>query len=92
MPKRKFGIGDKVTVIALSTSTYPPGLKDELGTEKLFKSMVGKVYTITGFDKYGHVELRPTRRDTVWIEPTFLRLRSRKRGKPERKRIKASYR
>jgi hypothetical protein len=78
MGKRKFQIGDKVTVIGLSTVTYPPGVKDELGTEKLFRSMLGKVYTVRGFDKYGNIELQPKRWGTVWIEPNFLKLRARK--------------
>jgi hypothetical protein len=43
MPKHKFQIGDKVRVIGVSPVTFPPGVKDELGTEKLFKNMLGKV-------------------------------------------------
>jgi len=31
------------------------------GLEKLFKSMLGKVYTVQGFDRYGNVELHPKR-------------------------------
>jgi hypothetical protein len=76
---RKFRIGDKVRVIGMSPVTFAPGIKDELGTEKLFKSMLGKVYTVQGFDRYGYVELRPKRFDTVWVEPEFLKLRARKR-------------
>lgn len=74
---RKFRIGDKVKVVGMPPLTFAPGVKDELGTEKLFKSMLGKVYTVRGFDKYGNVELRPKRLDTVWVEPEFLKLRSR---------------
>ncbi len=62
--------------------TYPPGMKDELGTEDLFKSMVGRVYTVKGFDEYEHVELHPTQRNWVWIEPEFLKLRARKKKNP----------
>ena len=76
---KKFRIGDKVKVVGMSPVTYPPGMKDELGTEKLFKSMLGKVYTVRGFDRYGNVELQPKRLDTVWVEPEFLKLRARKR-------------
>ena len=65
MKNRRFRIGDKVRVIGMSKVTYPPGIKDELGTERLFKSMIGKVYTVRGFDKYGNVELQPKRSDTV---------------------------
>jgi len=52
-----------------------------MGTKKLFKSMVGKVYTVRAFDEYGQVELRPKRLSYVWIEPEFLKLRARKRTK-----------
>ena len=76
---RKFRIRDKVKVVAMSPVTYPPGVKDELGTEKLFKNMLGKVYTIRGFDRYGNVKLQPKSLDTVWVEPEFLKLRARKR-------------
>ena len=76
---KKFRIGNKVKVVGMSPVTYPPGMKDELGTEKLFKSMLGKVYTVRGFDRYGNVELQPKRLDTVWVELEFLKLRARKR-------------
>jgi hypothetical protein len=75
MRKQPIKISAKVVVIGLSTVTYPPGMRDELGTEKLFSGMPGKVYTVRGFDKFGNVELHPTRRDAVWIEPKFLKLR-----------------
>ena len=78
MQKRKFRVGDKVTVVGMSKVTFPPGVKDELGTEKLFKSMLGKVYTVRGFDTYGNVELEPKRMNTVWVEPEFLKLRARR--------------
>jgi hypothetical protein len=65
----------------MSKVTYPPGIKDDLGTERLFKRMIGKVYTVRGFDKYGNVELQPKRSDTVWVEPEFLRLRARQTQK-----------
>jgi len=78
MAKRGFQVGDKVKVVGMSKVTYPPGTKDELGTEKLFESMLGKVYTVRGFDEYGNVELQPKRWDTVWVEPEFLKLRRRK--------------
>jgi hypothetical protein len=40
--------------------------------------MLGRVYTVRGFDEIGNVELQPKRMNTVWIEPEFLRLRARK--------------
>jgi hypothetical protein len=47
--------------------------------ETLFKGVLGKVYTIRGFDRYGNVELQPKQLDTIWAEPEFLKLRARKR-------------
>jgi hypothetical protein len=76
---KKFRVGDKVKVVGMSPATFAPRVKDELGTEKLFKSMLRKVYTVRGFDKYGNVELQPKRLNTVWVEPEFLKLRARKR-------------
>jgi hypothetical protein len=85
MAKPKFRIGDKVKVVGMSPVTFPPGVKDELGTEKLFKSMLGKAYTVRGFDEYGNVELEPKRLNTVWVEPEFLKLRARKSKKRKRR-------
>jgi hypothetical protein len=75
---KKFRVGDKVKLVGIPPLTFAPGVKDELGTVKLFKSMLGKVYTVRGFDMYGHVELQSKRLDFVWVEPEFLRLRARK--------------
>lgn len=78
---RKFRVGDKIKVIRYAPSTYAAGVKDELGTEKLFRRIVGRVYTIKGFDKYGHVELHPTRKDSIWIGPESLTLHASKAKK-----------
>lgn len=86
MRKRKFHVGDKVTVIGMRTVTYAPGVKDELGAEKLFRSMLGKVYTVRGFDRYGYIELQPKRWDTVWVGPEFLKLRARNKKKTKVRR------
>ena len=85
MAKPKFRIGDKVKVVGMSPVTFPPGVKDELETEKLFKSMLGKAYTVRGFDEYGNVEHEPNRLKTVWVEPGFLKLRARKSKKRKRR-------
>jgi hypothetical protein len=77
---KKFRVGDKVKVVGMPPLTFAPGVKDELGTAKLFKSMLGKVYTVRGFDKYGRVELQSKRLDFVWVEPEFLKLCARKRN------------
>jgi hypothetical protein len=79
MIRRKFKIGDQATVIGVPPITFPPGIKDELGTKKLFKSMVGKVYTVRGFNELGYIELWPRRLSSVWIEPHLLKLRARRR-------------
>ena len=69
--RRKFQVGDQVKVVGMSPVTFAPGVKDELGTEKLFKSMLGRVYTVRGFDRYGNVELQPKRLNTVGSSRNF---------------------
>ena len=53
--------------------------------QKLFKSMLGKVHTVPGFDRIGNVELEPKRLNTVWVEPEFWRLHVRKAKKRKSK-------
>ena len=72
--KRQFEIGDKIRVTGYRPGKYGPGVVDEGGTEKLFKSMVGRRYTIRGFDQYGNIELHPKRLQTVWIEQDLVEL------------------
>ena len=80
MKKKPFKVGERVRVIGMQVAKYAPGVKDELGTEKLFRYMLGKVYTVKGYDEYGFVELEPRpRRDTVWIHPEFLQPRARRK-------------
>jgi hypothetical protein len=43
MNTRKFKAGDKVTIVGLPSIKFPPGAKDDLGTNKLFRYMLGKV-------------------------------------------------
>jgi hypothetical protein len=69
----------------MSPVTFSPGAKDELGTEKRFKGVLGKAYTVRGFDEYRNVELEPKRLNTVWVEPEFLKLRARKSKKRKRR-------
>lgn len=72
--KRKFSIGDKVQVIGVPPITFSSGVRDTIGTKKLFKYMLWKIYTVRGFDKYGHIQLCPDRSNSVWIEPEYLKL------------------
>ena len=62
MVKRKLHGGDKVKVIGMSKITFASGVKDELGAEDLFNSMIGKVYTVKGFDEYGYVDFTQSER------------------------------
>jgi hypothetical protein len=81
-------VGDTVTVVAYTPAKYAPGQKDELGTERLFKSLVGRTLRVFGKDRYGHLELRPTRHDTVWIAQKDVKLRRRRvHGRPRKKSI-----
>jgi hypothetical protein len=72
MTKRKLKIGDKIRVTCYRPGKYASGVVDDLGTEELFKSMVGRRYTVRGFDDYGNIELQPNRLHTVWIEPDLV--------------------
>ena len=74
MAGRKLKVGDTIRVIGYRPGKYPPGVVDHGGTEKLFKSLVGRRYTIKGFDQYGNIELEPKRLHTVWIEPDLVEL------------------
>lgn len=74
MAKRKLKVGDKIRVVGYRPGKYAPGVVDEGGTEDLFKSMVGRRYTVRGFDDYGNIELRPKPLHTVWIEPDLVEL------------------
>ena len=79
MDRLKFQIGDKVRVIGIPKIRLPKGMKDELGTKRLFRYMRGRVYTVRGFGKDGHIELKPTRKDVVWIEPELVKLQIRRK-------------
>jgi hypothetical protein len=67
----KFKVGDKVKVVKI-----PSDLDDRagIGTPEVFKRALGRKFLVEGFDRYGYVELRVTKDDTIWIEPEFLSL------------------
>lgn len=73
MPPTKLQIGDRIRVIGYRPGVYAPEVEDEMGTEALFRHMVGRRYTVRGFDEYGKIELRPRHGDTVWIEPDLVK-------------------
>ena len=74
MAKRKLKVGDEIRVTGYRPANYAPGVEDDLGTEELFKSLVGRRYTIRGFGRYGNIELQPKRLHSVWIEPDLVEL------------------
>jgi hypothetical protein len=82
MANKKFNVGDRIRVVAYRPGVYPPGVEDDMGTEELFKSMVGRRYTIKGFDDYGRIELQPKRLHWVWIDPDLVELVSGRRPRP----------
>ena len=86
MTNQQLKVGDIVKVVKYRAFTYAPGVKDDIGTEDLFKSMVGKRYRICGFDQYGHIELRPKPLNTVWIERDLVELTIQK-GETRRRRV-----
>jgi hypothetical protein len=82
MAKQTLKVGDIVEVTHYTVGHYAPGVEDELGTEALFRRLVGRRYRIMGFDEYGYIELHPTRRDWIWIKPADVRLAARKKRGP----------
>jgi len=84
MVKQKFKVGDVVEVTHYTPVHYPPGIKDQLGTEALFRRIVGRRYRIMGSDARGYIELHPTRRDHIWIKPDDVKLALRKEKKSGR--------
>ena len=55
----------------------------EMRTAELFRFCLGREFTVQGFGKYGHVELRSDKNravrakfgrwHSVWVEPEFLK-------------------
>jgi hypothetical protein len=69
--ERKFRVGNCVRIVSV-----PTGLSDaaRIGTPEVFERARGKTFRVEGFDRYGHIELQVTKRDTIWIEPEFVAL------------------
>ena len=88
--KSNFKVGDRVRVIDIPEDTKDPNADLvspealEMRTAELFRFCLGRTFTVYGFERYGHVELRVGQnRDvrkrfgwshTIWIEPEFLKL------------------
>jgi hypothetical protein len=83
-----FEIGDRVRIIDISSDLKDPSYdqKDaehrEMRTAELFRFCLGRVFTIYGFGRYGHVELEVSKSpavrkrfglNTIWMEPEFLK-------------------
>ena len=83
-----FKVGDRVKVLDVPEDLKDPDcdLKDpgypKLRTGELFRFCLGRVFTVFGFGRYGHVELQVDRSPavrkkgfsgTIWIEPEFLK-------------------
>lgn len=81
MAKQTFTVGDFLVVTHYTPIRYASGVKDELGTEALFRRMVGRRYKIMGFDEHGHIELHPTRRDQIWIKSSDVKLALKRKNK-----------
>jgi hypothetical protein len=65
----KFRIGDFVEITRI-----PIDLSDgaKIGTPHVFKRALGGIFRVEGFDRYGHLELQVTKRDTIWIAAEFV--------------------
>ncbi len=64
-------IGDRVRIVDIPADLKDPNydMKDsdhrEMRTAELFRFCLGHVFTVYGFDQYGHVELSVTNSSTV---------------------------
>ena len=98
LSRRGLKIGDRVRVIDIPADLKDPNYDrkhpdDEhrvWRTGELFRFCLGRVFTIYGFERYGHVELqvgqnREVKKEfgwshTIWIEPEHLKVVRKKRG------------
>ena len=83
MSKQLSKVGDIVEAVHYTPGRYAPGVKDELGTEALFRSIVGKRYRIMGFNEYGQIEVHPKRWSWIWINAEDVKLAPRKKKSRE---------
>jgi hypothetical protein len=100
LTRRRLGleVGDRIRIIDIPSDLKDPsyGLEDaehrEMRTADLFRFCLGRVFTVYGFGRYGHVELEVSKSpavrkqfgmNTIWIEPKFL-----KRGRKSKAREK----
>jgi hypothetical protein len=72
-------IGDRVRVIGVPDPLPPDGDVDDLNTTRLFRSCVGRIFSIAGFNDEGYVELevgevigQAPYMSSIWIEPRHL--------------------
>lgn len=77
-------VGDRVRVVQV-----PKGVRDdgEFKTKTVFTKCLGKVFTVEGFQhelielNVGHVLSKPAYMETIYIEPEFLEVVTRKKGR-----------
>jgi hypothetical protein len=69
MRQPSYSVGDLVRV-----SAVPPSVLAEMPEEtvSLFHRCVGQPFRIVGFGRYGHLELRVSDHDTIWIEADYV--------------------
>lgn len=81
-----FAVGDRVRIIDIAPELKDPKYDRKvrgMQTAELFRFCLGRVFTICGFDQYGHAELHVSRSQAVrkkfgkfhwiWSEPEFLK-------------------
>jgi hypothetical protein len=85
-------VGDRIKVVEISPADKDPSTPDdpEMRTHELFRFCLGKVFTVTGFDKRQSVEVRADRNrelrkkfgswHTIFLEPHEVEVVRRKRG------------
>jgi hypothetical protein len=93
--RHDFRRGDRIRICDCPEAYKDPGYKDDpdMRTGELFRFCVGRKFTIRGFGRYGHIELRVdddpevTRKfglNSIWVEPQFVELISKTRRRVDR--------
>ena len=93
--RSNFKMRDRVRILDIPEDLKDPNYDLKHDTEEhkfqtgeLFRFCLGRVFTVYGFGRYGHVELQVHRSPavrkkgfsgTIWIEPEFLKRVSKKK-------------
>lgn len=93
--RHDFRIGDRVRIVDIPSDLKDPRYKDDsaMRTAELLRFCLGRKFLVSGFDRFGFVELqvsddpavkRKFGLNSIWMEPRFLDLVAKTRRKVTR--------